>query len=575
LGKNSPLAASASGMSGGTAATYQLHSFYSYSIPSSGGYDPAGNLKSVTDSVTGAWGYTYDTLNRLRTAIPSSGSYVGHQGCWSYDGFGNKTAENWQASACPSTEAGVTATAQYTSLNQVSWTSVNAAVNGFAYDAAGNVTNDNANAYLYDAEGRLCAVKNLTVGTMTGYVYDGEGARVAKGSLGSWSCNLSSNGFTLTNSYDVGLSGEQLSEVNSSGNWVHTNVFASGKLLATYAATGNDTYFALTDWLGSKRAEITPDGLVSTFFSLPYGNTLTSSGNASDATEHHFTGKERDSESNNDYFGARYYSSGMGRWMSPDPSMESEILETPQTWNRYSYVYNRPLYGTDPDGRCPPCVGALIGGAVGGAVGGFSEGLFSAVSQFKDGSIDWKKVGADAAGGAVSGAITGGIGGATGGLSLLADAGIGAGANAIGGEVTRLIEGKDSSASDVLSDAVAGYAGGTMGHIASDFVHIPAEPKAPNNLKNYLKMKKYNANLLRRNVAKGVQTGVGTVTATPPGHALSGIFWLVNLFGTPPPPPPTNSITIYVDSSGVQMCPECLGQKVNAGYPDWMEQHPN
>ena len=30
------------------------------------------------------------------------------------------------------------------------------------------------------------------------------------------------------------------------------------------------------------------------------------------------TGKERDSESGNDYFEARYYSSNMGRFMSPD-----------------------------------------------------------------------------------------------------------------------------------------------------------------------------------------------------------------------------------------------------------------
>jgi RHS repeat-associated protein len=33
-----------------------------------------------------------------------------------------------------------------------------------------------------------------------------------------------------------------------------------------------------------------------------------------------YTGKERDSESGNDYFGARYYASSMGRFMSPDPS---------------------------------------------------------------------------------------------------------------------------------------------------------------------------------------------------------------------------------------------------------------
>jgi RHS repeat-associated protein len=32
----------------------------------------------------------------------------------------------------------------------------------------------------------------------------------------------------------------------------------------------------------------------------------------------HFTGKERDTESGNDYFGARYYASSMGRFMSPE-----------------------------------------------------------------------------------------------------------------------------------------------------------------------------------------------------------------------------------------------------------------
>jgi RHS repeat-associated protein len=37
-------------------------------------------------------------------------------------------------------------------------------------------------------------------------------------------------------------------------------------------------------------------------------------------SESSFTGKERDAESGNDYFGARYYASSMGRFSSPDPS---------------------------------------------------------------------------------------------------------------------------------------------------------------------------------------------------------------------------------------------------------------
>ena len=34
---------------------------------------------------------------------------------------------------------------------------------------------------------------------------------------------------------------------------------------------------------------------------------------------HRFTGKERDSESGLDYFGARYYGSALGRFTSVDP----------------------------------------------------------------------------------------------------------------------------------------------------------------------------------------------------------------------------------------------------------------
>ena len=60
------------------------------------------------------------------------------------------------------------------------------------------------------------------------------------------------------------------------------------------------------------------------------------------------TGKERDAESGLDYFGARYYGSSMGRFMSPDPL--GGHLEDPQTLNKYSYVANNPLSRTDPTG---------------------------------------------------------------------------------------------------------------------------------------------------------------------------------------------------------------------------------
>jgi RHS repeat-associated protein len=63
-----------------------------------------------------------------------------------------------------------------------------------------------------------------------------------------------------------------------------------------------------------------------------------------------YTGKERDAESGNDYFGARYYGSSMGRFLSPDPLLNSGRPDNPQTWNRYTYALNNPLIVTDPTG---------------------------------------------------------------------------------------------------------------------------------------------------------------------------------------------------------------------------------
>ena len=72
--------------------------------------------------------------------------------------------------------------------------------------------------------------------------------------------------------------------------------------------------------------------------------------------ESRYTGKERDSESGLDYFGARYYGSTMGRWMSPDWSDPAQPvpyadLDNPQSLNLYGYVGNNPLSQIDDDGH--------------------------------------------------------------------------------------------------------------------------------------------------------------------------------------------------------------------------------
>jgi RHS repeat-associated protein len=63
------------------------------------------------------------------------------------------------------------------------------------------------------------------------------------------------------------------------------------------------------------------------------------------------TGKERDAESGNDYFEARYYSSSMGRFMSPDDFWQDTNLADPQSLNKYAYSRNNPLRYIDPTGE--------------------------------------------------------------------------------------------------------------------------------------------------------------------------------------------------------------------------------
>jgi hypothetical protein len=48
--------------------------------------------------------------------------------------------------------------------------------------------------------------------------------------------------------------------------------------------------------------------------------------------------------------------STMGRFMSADPSRLSVFFTNPQSWNRYSYVYNNPLRLTDDNGKWPTAI---------------------------------------------------------------------------------------------------------------------------------------------------------------------------------------------------------------------------
>ncbi len=276
-------------------------------------YAPDGDVLAANDKANGNWTYTYDDFNRLITAgkATQAFSYV-------YDRFGNR----WQQNVTLGT--GPNPVYTFDAKNRITGSSI-------TYDAAGNVMNGGTHSYTYDAENRIITVDG---GVTAQYTYEADGHRIRKVTSSS------------TLDYIFDLEGRAVSEVNTSGTRTRGEIYLGGRHLASYAA--GTTAFDHSDWLGTVRVSTGAAGsILNSFTSLPFGDALNTIG----SSPIHFTGKERDSESGLDNFGARYDSSSMGPFMTPDPVViTTERLYDPQQLNGYSYVRNNPLRFLDPTG---------------------------------------------------------------------------------------------------------------------------------------------------------------------------------------------------------------------------------
>jgi RHS repeat-associated protein len=175
----------------------------------------------------------------------------------------------------------------------------------------------------YDAENRQTAVGSNT------YSYDGFGLRVGK---------TTANGSTV---YVYDAFGLLAAEYGS----------------ATTASLCKTCYLS-GDHLGSLRLVTDQNGsAIARHDYAPFGQEIpagvgqrSSAWGASDNVNQKFTGQIRDSETNLDFFNARYMSSGLGRFASSDPANVGADPTDPQSWNGYGYVSGNPLNGLDPSG---------------------------------------------------------------------------------------------------------------------------------------------------------------------------------------------------------------------------------
>ncbi len=173
-------------------------------------------------------------------------------------------------------------------------------------------------------------------------------------------CDFSKNHFNVTRYSVLAQNGSTLTQYDNQGNSV-SDIPLPGDVTATFSQTAgnanNTIHYQLHDWLGTRRMQTDSNGNPEmTCVSGPFGDMPVPCVGLSNKQ---FTGKERDTESGLDYFGARYCGSNMGRFMSPDPFLNSGHPSDPQTWNRYTYALNNPLKIVGPTGLYNLSAGCL------------------------------------------------------------------------------------------------------------------------------------------------------------------------------------------------------------------------
>ena len=108
-----------------------------------------------------------------------------------------------------------------------------------------------------------------------------------------------------------------------------------------------DIYFTHSDHLGSANWITDGGGLpIQYIHYAPYGELIDNQQVLKYDERYKFTGKERDSETGYDYYGARYYMSNLPIWLSVDPLADKYPNISP-----YAYCNWNPVKFVDPDGR--------------------------------------------------------------------------------------------------------------------------------------------------------------------------------------------------------------------------------
>lgn len=321
------------------------------------GYDSANNLISVTDwqnrlfsySYDGAGRiiqvnypngttcrYTYDPSGRLASRTNLRGGAVLSSSTYSYDGAGNRTAEQRSG---PIASYLLPASRQYVygNADELQGDSVWTYTNNGSGTRSTETKNSLSTTYTFSADEMLLSFRDsLTV--LTNYSYNPLGQR------------LSSSSGTTTKNYLLDIS-QSLSQVlqitDGSGNIKSSFIYGLG-LLEKIDSAGKPLFYHFDGQHNTSFLTDISGNVTDTFTYEPFGKMLFHGG----PTRQPFCflgefGVEQETGTLY-YIRARYYDAANGRFLSNDPYPYS--VSMPQSLNRYVYSLNSPVSRFDKSG---------------------------------------------------------------------------------------------------------------------------------------------------------------------------------------------------------------------------------
>ena len=309
--------------------------------------------------------YAYDQLDRLTKADDAEQDYFDE--AFEYDAQGRMIAQRRDTSVAKNAGGEYAYYANTNRLKSIANGMGGTAddrnmsdANNFVYDSEGNLIEDKSKKMriTYDWRGMpMEFVRRAGNGDSLKLVmtYDGSGRRISKTILRKIE---NSDNWTLEQMTHYTGIGSEIRKEYHNGELQSTKVVVNmpnglgryGIENADGMAKGDEFY--LKNHLGSTMmvAQVSstnasePAEITAAYDYRAFGEQVTLKKSVDKVTEN-FTGKERDDETELNYFGARYLDPMLGMWTSVDPSR--------QFASPYLYVGNgyNPVNGVDPDGN--------------------------------------------------------------------------------------------------------------------------------------------------------------------------------------------------------------------------------